>query len=356
MALVVKNSPANAGDGRDLVWVTGSGRCPGGGHSNPLQSSYLENPPRQRSPGEFVDISKGNSQAMAGWMILEPRRRVQTRVIDVRVSYITVRIEDGQGDVAAKETITRNKRRSTRTGPQRRSTGEDKQDNGRRIEIVSWASQRSQSKRVISWRSMWSTMSNTPGSEEAEKGWEKAVELWRSDSGALGKQGYCCSITKSCPTLCNPMDCSTSGLPVPHHLPEFAQVHVYWMSDAIQPSHPLLPSSPALNLSQHQGLFQWVISPHHMAQYWNFSFSICPSSEYSELTSFKIDWFDLLTVQGTLRCLLQHHSLKASVLWQGSNFENLTPLKALQSFRQWLESFPEAGTEGKGLKKGCLNE
>ena len=92
---MVKNSPANAGDGRDLVWITGSGRCPGGGHSNPLQSSYLENPPRQRSPEEFVDISKGNSQAMADWMILEPRRRFQTRVIDVRDSYITVRIEDG---------------------------------------------------------------------------------------------------------------------------------------------------------------------------------------------------------------------------------------------------------------------
>ena len=149
------------------------------------------------------------------------------------------------------------------------------------------------------------------------------------------------------------MDCSTPGLPNSHHLPEFAQVHIYWMSDAIQPSHPLLPSSPpALNLSQHQGLFQWVSSPNHAAQYWNFSFSISSSSEYSELTSFKIDWFDLLIVQGTLRSLLQHSS-KASILWQGSNFENLAPLKALQRFRQWLDCFPEAGTKGKGLKKGC---
>ena len=63
---------------------------------------------------------------------------------------------------------------------------------------------------------------------------------------------FCCSVTKSCLTLCDPMDCSMPGLPVPHHLPEFAQVHVQCISDAIQPSHPLTPSSPALNLSPHQ--------------------------------------------------------------------------------------------------------
>ena len=67
----------------------------------------------------------------------------------------------------------------------------------------------------------------------------------------------CCSVTQSCPTLCDPMDCSTPALPVPHHLPEFVQGHVHYISDVIQPSHPLTPSSPsALNLSQHQGLFQ----------------------------------------------------------------------------------------------------
>ena len=67
----------------------------------------------------------------------------------------------------------------------------------------------------------------------------------------------CCSAAQSCPTLCNPMDYSTQGLPVPHHLPEFAQVCVHSISDAIRPSHPLVPSSPsALNLSQHWGLFQ----------------------------------------------------------------------------------------------------
>ena len=68
---------------------------------------------------------------------------------------------------------------------------------------------------------------------------------------------HCCSVTQSCPTLCDPTDCSTPGLTVPHHLPKFAQVHVHCISDAIQPSHSLIPSSPtALSLSQHQGLFQ----------------------------------------------------------------------------------------------------
>ena len=66
----------------------------------------------------------------------------------------------------------------------------------------------------------------------------------------------CCSVTQMCPTLGDPMDCSTPGLPVPHHLPKFSQVHVHCISDAIQPSHPLTPYSSALNLSQYQGLFQ----------------------------------------------------------------------------------------------------
>ena len=84
--------------------------------------------------------------------------------------------------------------------------------------------------------------------------------------------------------------------------------HVHWIGDAIQPSHPLSPPSPALNLSQHEGLFQWVSSSHQVAKYWSFSFSISPSNEYSGLISFRIDWFDLLAVQGTLKNLLQHHN------------------------------------------------
>ena len=88
----------------------------------------------------------------------------------------------------------------------------------------------------------------------------------------------CCLVTTVCQTLCNSMDCSMPGFPIPHHLPEFAQVHVHWIGDAIQLSHPLSHSSPsAFNLSQHQGLFQWVGSFHQVAkvlelQLWHQSF------------------------------------------------------------------------------------
>ena len=75
------------------------------------------------------------------------------------------------------------------------------------------------------------------------------------------------SVAQPCPTLCNPMNCSMLGLPVHHQFPESTQTHVHWVSDAIQPSHPLSsPSPPALNLSQHQGLFQWVSSSHQVAK------------------------------------------------------------------------------------------
>ena len=90
------------------------------------------------------------------------------------------------------------------------------------------------------------------------------------------------------------MDCSTPGFPVHHQLPELVQTHVHRIGDAMQPSHPLSsPSPPALNLSQHQGLFQRVNSSHKMAKYWSFSFSISPSNEYSGLISFRMDWMDL---------------------------------------------------------------
>ena len=93
------------------------------------------------------------------------------------------------------------------------------------------------------------------------------------------------------------MDCSTPGFPVLHHLLEFAQTHVRWLGDAIQPSHSLSPPSPpAFNLSQHQGLFQWVCSRIRRPKFWNFSFSISLSSEYSGLISFRIDWFHLLVL------------------------------------------------------------
>ena len=113
------------------------------------------------------------------------------------------------------------------------------------------------------------------------------------------------------------MDYSTAGFPVLHHLPEFAQTHVHWVNDAIQPCHPLSPPFPlALNLSQHRGLLQWVSSSHEVANYWNsnywsFSFNISPSNEHPRLISFRMDWLDLLAIQGTLESLLQYHSSKS---------------------------------------------
>ena len=107
-----------------------------------------------------------------------------------------------------------------------------------------------------------------------------------------------------------------------HSLPEFAQTHVHWVSDAIQPSHPLSPHSPlALNLYQHQGLFQWVSSLHQVAKVLELQLqSISPPNEYLGFISFRNDWFDLLVVQGPLRSLLQHHSWKASILWLSALF------------------------------------
>ena len=128
------------------------------------------------------------------------------------------------------------------------------------------------------------------------------------------------SVPSLSPTLCDPMNHSTLGLPVHHQLPEFTQTHVHRVDDAIQPSHPLSsPSPPAPNPSQHQSLFQWVSSSHEVAKVWSFSFSISPSKEHPGLISFRMDWLDLLAVQGTLKSLPQHHSLKASILWH-SNF------------------------------------
>ena len=124
----------------------------------------------------------------------------------------------------------------------------------------------------------------------------------------------------SCVWLCDPMDCSMPGFPVLHHLLELVQTHVGWVNDAIQPSYPLSsPSPPTFNLSQHQGLSNESALHIRWPKYWSFSFSIRPSNEYSGLISFRIDRFDLLEVQGTLKSLLQNHNLKASVLW-GSAF------------------------------------
>ena len=134
--------------------------------------------------------------------------------------------------------------------------------------------------------------------------------------------GYCCcSVAKWCPTLCDPMDCSMPGFPVRHHLPELAQTHVHWANDAIQPSYPLLPPFPfAFNHFPHQVFSSEMALRIRWPKYWSFSFSISPSSEYSELISFRIDWFDLPVVQGTFKSLPQHHSSKASILRHSAFF------------------------------------
>ena len=118
------------------------------------------------------------------------------------------------------------------------------------------------------------------------------------------------SVAQSCPTLCDPMDYSMPGFPVHHQFPELPQTHIHWLGDAIQPSRSLLsPSRPAFNHSQHQGLFKWVSSSYQVAKVLEFQLQH-QSSEYSGLISFRMDWLDLLAVQGTLKSLLQHHSSK----------------------------------------------
>ena len=105
------------------------------------------------------------------------------------------------------------------------------------------------------------------------------------------------SVAQSCPTLGDPMNRSTPGLPVHHQLPKFTQTHFHWVGDAIHPSHHLSsPSPPAPNPSQHQSLFQWVNSSHEVAKVLSFSFSIIPSKEIPRLISFRMDWLDLLAV------------------------------------------------------------
>ena len=169
------------------------------------------------------------------------------------------------------------------------------------------------------------------------------------------------SVAQSCPTLCDSMNHTMPGLPVHHQLPESTQTHVHWVTDAIQPSHPLsLPSPPALNLSQHQGLFKGVSSSHEVAtKYWSFSFNISPSNEHPGLISFRTDWLDILAAQGTLKSPIQHHSSKASILQHSAFFivqlshPYMTTGKAIALTRQtfadtvmlfccllWLSSIP----------------
>ena len=123
------------------------------------------------------------------------------------------------------------------------------------------------------------------------------------------------SVAQSCPSLWDLMNCSTPGLPVHHQLLEPTQTHVHRVGDAIQPSHPLLspfllPSIfPSIRVLSSESAL-----PIRWPKYWSFSFNISPSNEHPGLISFRMDWLDLLAVQGTLKSLLQHHSSKASIL------------------------------------------
>ena len=117
------------------------------------------------------------------------------------------------------------------------------------------------------------------------------------------------------------MDCSTPGLPVHHWHPELIQTHVHRVSDVIQPSHPLSSLSPTgFNLSSIRDFSSELLFCKRWPKCWSFSFSIIPSNEYSVLISFRMDWLDLLAVQGTLKNLLQHHSSKASNLQHSAFF------------------------------------
>ena len=111
------------------------------------------------------------------------------------------------------------------------------------------------------------------------------------------------------------MNRSTPGLPVHHQLPELTQTHVHQVGDAIQPSHPLSSPSPPAPIRPSIRVFSNESTLRiRWPKYWGFSFSISPSNEHPRLISFRMDWLDLLAVQGTLKSLLQYHSLKASIL------------------------------------------
>ena len=145
------------------------------------------------------------------------------------------------------------------------------------------------------------------------------------------------SVAQSFPTFCDPMNCSTPGLPVHYQLLEFTQTHVHQVGDAIQSSHPLSsPSPPDPNPSQHQGLFKWVSSLHEVAKVLEFQLSISPSNEHPGLISFRIDRLDLLAVQGTLKSLLQHHSSKASILRHSAFFKYHFEMHAVVSYLSYF--------------------
>ena len=149
------------------------------------------------------------------------------------------------------------------------------------------------------------------------------------------------SVTQSCLTLCDPMNHSTPGLPVHHRLPEFTQTHVHRVRDAIQPSHHLLSPSPPSPIPPSIRVFSNVSYLRmRWPKYWSFSFNIIPSKEIPGLISFRMDWLDLLAVQGTLKSLLQHHSSKASIFWRSAFFTVQLENGAYIKYNRLLRSQP----------------
>ena len=135
------------------------------------------------------------------------------------------------------------------------------------------------------------------------------IMAWKDILLDLNMWSFCCSVTQSCPTLCHPIDCRAPNFPVLHYLPEFAQIHVHWVNDAIQPSHPptfLLLSSifPSIRVFSNE-------SSHEMAKVLELQLQHQPFQWIFRLLSFRIDWFDLPAVQGTFKSVLQHHNSKS---------------------------------------------
>ena len=171
------------------------------------------------------------------------------------------------------------------------------------------------------------------------------INVWSSDQNISIPLKYirvrdansvcCCSVIKLCLTPRDPINCSTPGFPVLHHLPEFAQTQVHWVSDAIQPSHLLSsPSPPAFNLSQHQGISIELALCIRWPKDWGFSFSIRPSNEYSGFIILRIDWLVNLQSKGLSRVLSsttlwEHHFFSAQPsLWPNSHIH--TRLRLLE--------------------------
>ena len=187
---------------------------------------------------------------------------------------------------------------------------------------------------IYIWLSWWLSGKESPAKQETQVqslGLEDTLEKetatppsvlawqipWTEEQSGLqsmGSQGVgsvqFSSVAQSCPTLCNPMNRSSPGLPVHHQLLEFTQTHVQ-VGDAMQPSHPLSSPFPPALIPPSIRVFSNESNLHiRWPDFWSFSFSISPSNEHPGLVSFRMDWLALLAVQGTLKSLLQHHSSK----------------------------------------------